>query len=152
MTKIILISFSVIFLFSCGREKLACETQILKDAIWISFYKDTSFIYKVPIDSVKFKFVEPSLGKDSIQNLIYREKDNIQNKKYFFAFTNIIISKNTKIYISFLNQQYTISDIVLGEHERKYFLWSSEMECIILGYKINGIKSNDFPFTINVNM
>lgn len=150
MTKIILVSFSVIFLFSC-KDKLSCETKILKDAIWISFNKDSSFVKRVPIDSVKFIFIEPSLGKDSIQNVIFRKKDNIQNKEYFFAFTNIIISKKTKIFISFLNQRYIISDIELGMHERKYFLWSSEMECIIMGYKINGIKSSDFPFTIKVN-
>ena len=152
MTKIILISFSVIFLFSCCNEKLACETDLLEDGIWLSFNKDSSFMHKVPIDSVKFKFIEPSLGKDSIQRVIFRKKDNIQGKLYIYAFKNIIVSKNTKIYVSFLNQQYTISDIVLGENERKYFLWSSKMECIIMGYKINGIKSKDYPFTINVNM
>ena len=152
MIKIISVSISVIFLFSCGQEKLACDTDLLEDGIWLSFGNDSSFINRVPIDSVKFKFIEPSLEKDSVQKIIFRKKDNIQGKQYLFAFTNIIISKNTKIFISFLNQQYLISDIKLVPYERKYFAGSSEMECSIKGYKVNGVESKDYPFIVNVNM
>ena len=150
MAKIILFGF--ILLLSCSQDKLTCETDVLQDGIWLSFGNDSSFINRVPIDSVKFKFIEPSLGKDSVQKNVFRKKDNIQGKQYLFAFTNIIISKNTKIYISFLNQQYLISDIKLVPYERKYFAGSSEMECSIKGYKVNGVESKDYPFIVNVNM
>ncbi len=152
MTKIILISFSVIFLFSCGREKLACETNALEEAIRLSFNKNSSIIDRLTVDSIKFKFIEPSLGKDSIQKNIFRKKICIQKTLYSFAFKNIVISKKSRIYISILNQQYVISEIELAPYEKKYFTGSSEMGCTVKSYKVNGMKSIDYPFVVNVNM
>jgi len=150
MLKYILLGFCGILFFSQCQNQVSCETKILKDAIWLSFINDSSFVTKVPIDSVKFRFVEPSVGKDSIQKVIFKEKANIQNKKYFFTFNKIIVSKNTKIFISFINQHYVISDIELVSYERKYFLWSSDWECSIKNYKVNGVLYDSYPFIINV--
>ena len=63
--------FCVIFLFSCSEKKLACETNALEEAIRLSFNKNSSIIDKLTVDSIKFKFVEPSLGEDSVQKNIF---------------------------------------------------------------------------------
>jgi hypothetical protein len=83
MIKIILVSFSIIFLFSCSEKKEACETKVLEEAIRLSFNQNSLMIDKLIVDSIKFKFVEPSLGKDSIQKIIFRKK-NLHSKNTLF--------------------------------------------------------------------
>jgi hypothetical protein len=57
MIKIILVSFSIIFLFSCSEKKEACETKVLEEAIRLSFNQNSLMIDKLIVDSIKFKFV-----------------------------------------------------------------------------------------------
>jgi hypothetical protein len=90
------------------------------------------------------------LEKIQYRRLFLEKKICIQKTLYSFAFRNIIISKKSRIYISVLNQQYIISEIELVPYEKKYFMGSSEMGCTVKCYKVNGAKSNDYPFVINI--